>query len=270
MLGDFVWSQAILYTSAAVCLPGVCDRVMVQICCSDSALCLVNQLCSLSYAVLPWSLGAGSAAATSQSKQAPQHDAAKQAQPVPSQVPASPNQTSPALSRSKSRKSSKTRSTHAHAEDTTSPNQSKADVQRKLDQSTQTAPHLEQTGSPAVSQQASSRALRSRSSKSANVTPRRTWLTAQNGKPGFSGNVLVDEYSSVISDSEDSDAEEAQPPVSMLRNVSANMIQSSKSSAVQAPESSTLIALSADMCCALYFACGTPSTAAKTNCNVPH
>ena len=180
-----------------------------------------------------WFHDAGGAGATSQSKQGSQRDAAKQAQPLASPLPASPNQTSPTLSGSASTQPSKTRSTQAHAADTTSSNQSKAHVQQKLDQTTQTASNLEQPSSSAFKQQSSS-ALRSRSSKAADARPRRTWPSIRNGKPGRSVNVLVDEYSSVISDSEDSDAEEAQQPVSMLRNVSANMIQSSKSSAVQA------------------------------------
>ena len=181
-----------------------------------------------------WFHDAGGAGATSQSKQGSQRDAAKQAQPLASQLPASPNQTSPTLSGSASTQPSKTRSTQAHAADTASSNQSKAEVQQKLDQPTQTAPNLEQPSSYAAFQQQSSSALRSRSSKAADARPRRTWPSIRNGKSGRSGNVLVDEYSSVISDSEDSDAEEAQQPVSMLRNVSASMIQSSKSSAVQA------------------------------------
>lgn len=56
--------------------------------------------------------------------------------------------------------------------------------------------------------------------------PRRPWPTVRKTAAGDSGNVLLDQYTSVISDSEDSDAEGAQQP--LLKDITASSIQRSK------------------------------------------
>ena len=97
--------------------------------------------------------------------------------------------------------------------------------QQQHEQATQTASRTHQPSEATASRPQAANGLRDK--KAASSRPRRPWSTTRKGTPGRTGNVLADQYSSIISDSEDSDAEEAQP-VSLLRNVDAGSIQSSK------------------------------------------
>lgn len=65
-------------------------------------------------------------------------------------------------------------------------------------------------------------------SRAADRKPRQSWSSVRRTKASQTGSPLVDRYSSVISDSEDSDAEEPQRPASLLGNVNASDIQCSE------------------------------------------
>ena len=65
-------------------------------------------------------------------------------------------------------------------------------------------------------------------SGTATSATRRAWPLVRH-KPGDGGSgVLIDKYSSVVSDSDTSEEEEVQQPARLLRNVNAKEIQSGK------------------------------------------
>lgn len=115
--------------------------------------------------------------------------------------------------------------------------QSRSDEQQQpshsaddIDQPSSSVTDRQETGN--VPQDAQTKAQRKRK-------PRTAWPAVQKPAAGSSGSVLVDQYSSPISDSEDSDAEAAQQP--LLKHLTAISIQSSECFQPQ----------SAAMCCGM-------------------
>ena len=166
---------------------------------------------------------AGHDGATSQSVQAEQSGAALQAQsssPPPFSAAEDPGTSVNLAHQSQSVEAVQRQPTVA-----TVMTQPRSHKQQPHEQTTQTAGRAHQPSKATASRPQAANGLRDKKAASSRLM--KPWSTTCKGTPGRTGNVLADQYSSVISDSEDSDAEEAQP-VSLLRNVDAGSIQSSK------------------------------------------